>query len=84
MAIFPPDTRQASTNFASFPLGAVVAVDSILQFPVNNIPANTVNNPISIVGTGIMVSPNHVLTAAHTVVNIQTGSPFLWTVILLH
>jgi V8-like Glu-specific endopeptidase len=75
MAIFPPDTRQASTNFASFPLGAVVAVDSIFQFPVNNIPANTVNNPISIVGTGIMVSPNHVLTAAHTVVNIQTSSP---------
>jgi V8-like Glu-specific endopeptidase len=72
MTVFLPDTRQASTNFALFPLGAVVAVDSIFQFPT---PLGNPPSPLTpVVGTGIMVSPNHILTAAHTVVNINTNA----------
>jgi V8-like Glu-specific endopeptidase len=72
MTVFLPDTRQASTNFALFPLGAVVAVDSIFQFPTP--PGNPPSPLTPVVGTGIMVSPNHILTAAHTVVNINTNA----------
>ena len=52
MTITPPDSRVVTTSFNTFPLNAVVAVDS--QFP---------NSPSK--GSGIIIAPNYVLTAGH-------------------
>jgi V8-like Glu-specific endopeptidase len=71
MTIFPPDTRQISTNFTAAPLNSVVAVDSQFQVVVNGVVTNTKN----LIGTGIMISPNHILTASHIVIDTDTSSP---------
>jgi V8-like Glu-specific endopeptidase len=72
MTVFPfADSRLVTTNLTSFPLNAVATIDSQFQRPVAVNP-NLPINQLSAVGTGIMISPNHVLTAAHNVVDIFT------------
>ncbi len=61
MTITPPDSRAVTTSFNTFPLNAVVAVDS--QFPAGNF-----------IGSGIVIAPNHVLTAGHNAFNTSTGA----------
>lgn len=60
MTLTPPDDRVVQTNFNTFPLNAVVAIDS--QFAIG---------PFS--GTGIIIAPNHVLTAGHNAFKIGNG-----------
>jgi V8-like Glu-specific endopeptidase len=60
MTLTPPDSRAVKTNFNTFPLNAVVAIDS--QFTTG---------PFT--GTGIIIAPNHVLTAGHNAFKSGNG-----------
>ena len=61
MTVFPPDRRRIINPNNAFPFPAVAAVDvRVLNTPVN--VANIWN-----FGSGITISPYHVLTAAHVV-----------------
>jgi V8-like Glu-specific endopeptidase len=57
MTITRPDDRNSTTNFTTFPLNAVVAIDSRCIIS-SSIPVNGY-------GSGIIIDPNHVLTAGH-------------------
>ena len=52
MTVIPPDTRQVVNPLDKFPFPAVVAID--ILYPFGNR-----------IGSGIVISPNHVLSAAH-------------------
>jgi V8-like Glu-specific endopeptidase len=60
MTLTPPDDRAVTTSFNTFPLNAVVTIDS--QFTTSK------------VGTGIIIAPNHVLTAGHNAFRLGNGT----------
>ena len=60
MTVFPPDNRQvvepSETNLTTFPLLAVTAIDTTIQ----------IGRRLEVgYGTGVVIAPNYVLTAAH-------------------
>ena len=62
MAVYPPDLRRVikptEQEFNTFPLPAVTAIDTTIFF-------NDGRNPEAGFGSGIVISPNYVLSAAH-------------------
>jgi hypothetical protein len=62
MSITRPDDRAATSDFTTFPLNAVVAVDS--QYIISSAPPIP---PVDEYGSGLIIDPNHVLTAGHNV-----------------
>jgi V8-like Glu-specific endopeptidase len=62
MSITRPDDRAATSDFTTFPLNAVVAVDS--QYIISLAPPIP---PVDEYGSGLIIDPNHVLTAGHNV-----------------
>lgn len=58
ISIIGSDNREITTAFNTFPINAVTAIDS------QGIFANQVQDS-QIIGSGIVVAPNHVLTAGH-------------------
>ena len=68
MTILRPDQRRVinpdSTEFTTFPFPAVTAIDSQIVTELNK---NAVIIKDHFNGSGIMITPNHVLTAAHVV-----------------
>ena len=62
MTVFPPDNRRviqpSEQEFDTFPLPAVTAIDTTIFF-------NDGRNPEAGFGSGIVISPNYVLSAAH-------------------
>ncbi len=54
MSILGPDNRSLVTDFSASPFDAIVAVDALYS-------------NLSLLGSGVLVSPSHVLTAAHVV-----------------
>ena len=64
MTVFPPDNRQVveptETNLTTFPLLAITAIDTTIQ----------IGRRLDVgYGTGIVISPNYVLTAAHNAID---------------
>ena len=64
MTVFPPDQRRIiqpnDPEFTDFPFPAVAAIDTQIGINEGNITTN-------FVGSGITITPNHILTAAHVV-----------------
>jgi V8-like Glu-specific endopeptidase len=62
MTVFPPDNRRVikpfDIDFDRFPLPAVTAIDTTIFFSDGR-------NPEAGFGSGIVISPNYVLSAAH-------------------
>lgn len=62
MTVFPPDNRRviqsSEQEFDTFPLPAVTAIDTTIFFSDGR-------NPEAGFGSGIVISPNYVLSAAH-------------------
>ena len=68
MSVFPPDQRQiiqpSDDEFTEFPFPAVVAVDTqigIVNSPIGSVVLDNFE------GSGIAITPNHILTAGHVV-----------------
>ncbi|MEL6988155.1 MAG: hypothetical protein AAGK97_10020 [Bacteroidota bacterium] len=70
MSIIDTDDREIITNFSVFPYSAVTAVDLL---EVNEVGSGSYKIASSI-GSGIIVAPNHVLTAAHNAFNRDPSS----------
>ena len=69
MTVIPPDNRRVvnpnnPSEFNRFPFPAVTAIDILYSFGNR-------------VGSGIVVSPNHVLSAGHNGFRVQTGTAAL-------
>ena len=55
--VLGPDNRQVITSFDKFPFSTVAAVDIQFKLPNDSIEPGF--------GSGIVIAPNHVLTAGH-------------------
>jgi uncharacterized protein YegL len=60
MTVIGADSRQVITAYGTFPFSTVTTVDSQDLFG-------------NAVGSGILISPNHVLTAGHNAYNVETN-----------
>lgn len=66
MTVFPPDTRRviqpSEPEFDTFPLPAVTAIDTTINLNPDPIGIPDLEAGF---GSGIVISPNYVLSAAH-------------------